>query len=209
VKGFLSMGEVADTLYQCLPEPTAHFIDSGEHRLFAGHFYGAHHHLGFLSAGKMAPMGWAIAAGIGGGLLRPDYPVCVLTGDGCALMHGLEMAPAARYRAPVLFVVTNNGSYGRVAARFKQAGGENSKRLTQLPKVNWLSFGQSLGLESVRAESVETLQNAIAHFLNRNGPMLIEAMVLEHNELPFPEASYSSCSQAFLQKYTQNYHYDS
>ena len=40
--------------------------------------------------------------------------------NGCMRMHGMEVATAARYRVPVLFVVSNNGALGNVYLRARK-----------------------------------------------------------------------------------------
>src|SRR5260363_55619 len=36
----------------------------------------------------------------------------VMTGDGCMLMHGIEIQTAARYKRDILYIVFNNSYYG-------------------------------------------------------------------------------------------------
>ena len=71
----------------------------------------------YLWATNLGPMGWAIPAGLGARLARPDLPVVVVTGDGGMLMHGMEIQTAARYRVPVIFLVINNSALGNVWLR--------------------------------------------------------------------------------------------
>ena len=47
---------------------------------------------------NLGPMGGAIPLGIGAKLARPERPLMVATGDGCMLMHGMEVHTAARER---------------------------------------------------------------------------------------------------------------
>lgn len=85
--------------------------DSGNHRSFATHYWLTEIAQGFYSANTMCSMGWAIPASIGIHLAR-RAPCVVITGDGCMLMHGIEIQTAARYHADVVYVVFNNGYYG-------------------------------------------------------------------------------------------------
>ena len=67
-------------------------VDSGAHRVFAGHYWEkVDKPRRYLSATGLAPMGWAIPASIGAQLARPDVPCVAITGDGCMLMHGIEI----------------------------------------------------------------------------------------------------------------------
>jgi acetolactate synthase-1/2/3 large subunit len=38
----------------------------------------------------------------------------VATGDGCMLMHGMEIHTAARHQVPLVILVFDNGSYGNI-----------------------------------------------------------------------------------------------
>ena len=74
----------------------------------------------YISATNLGPMGWAIAAAIGVQCAKPSRRVAVITGDGCMLMHGLEVQTAARYGLPILYVVLNNNALGNVWLRAHQ-----------------------------------------------------------------------------------------
>jgi acetolactate synthase-1/2/3 large subunit len=46
-------------------------------------------------------------------ITHPERTVVSFSGDGCFLMNGQEMATAVQYGAKVIFIVINNGIYGR------------------------------------------------------------------------------------------------
>ncbi|MGR7464293.1 thiamine pyrophosphate-dependent enzyme [Klebsiella aerogenes] len=91
--------------------PRCYPIDSGAHRSFFGHYWVSRSPDAYISATTLGPMGWSIPAGIGASFAAPDRKCMVITGDGCMLMQGMELATAAKYRQNVLFVVFNNASY--------------------------------------------------------------------------------------------------
>ncbi|MDD5641146.1 MAG: thiamine pyrophosphate-dependent enzyme, partial [Syntrophales bacterium] len=68
------------------PRDTVLVVDSGAHRAFCGHYWEAYEPRTYISATNLGPMGWAIPAGIGAKLARPERPLAVVTGDGCMLM---------------------------------------------------------------------------------------------------------------------------
>ncbi len=78
-------------------------VDSGAHRAWCSPSIGpsavpATH----LSSTNLGPMGGAIPLGIGAKLARPERPLMVATGDGCMLMHGMELLTAVRERLPLV-----------------------------------------------------------------------------------------------------------
>lgn len=160
---------------RALPRDTILFVDSGAHRAFAGHYWESFGPGGVRSATNLGPMGWAIPAAIGGKLARPDTPVAVITGDGCMRMHGMEIATAARYRVPVLFVVSNNSSLGNVYLRAKK---ENlgAAEMTLLPEVDWAAFGRVLGADGARVERPEDLAAALQAAARASGPFVLDVV---------------------------------
>ena len=59
-------------------------------------------------------MGYGVPAGIAAKVAHPGRMVVSINGDGDFLMNGQELATAAQYELPVIFVVVNNGMYGTI-----------------------------------------------------------------------------------------------
>ena len=119
-------------------------------------------------------MGWAIPAAIGAKLARPDLPAIVVTGDGCMLMHGMEIQTAARYLVHVIFLVINNSALGNVYLTARKTSAEGAE-LTTLPTHDWVMFARSLGADGVRVESPAELPDAFKKALVATGPFIIDA----------------------------------
>jgi acetolactate synthase-1/2/3 large subunit len=182
-----------------LPRETILFVDSGAHRAFAGHYWQSCAAHGVCSATNLGPMGWAIAAAIGGKLANPAAPVAVITGDGCMHMHGMEVATAARYRVPVIFVVSNNSALGNVYLRARKAN-PGAAELTTLPTVDWAAFGRVLGAGGRRVESPAALPHALEEALAFGGPFVLD--VLTPRDCPTPVGPY----QAMVAEYERGRH---
>jgi acetolactate synthase-1/2/3 large subunit len=160
---------------RALPRDTILFVDSGAHRAFAGHYWESYGPGGVRSATNLGPMGWAIPAAIGGKLARPDTPVAVITGDGCMRMHGMEIATAARYRVPVLFVVSNNSALGNVYLRARKAN-PGAAEMTLLPEVDWAAFGRVLGAGGARVDAPNDLASALQKAVAAPGPYVLDVV---------------------------------
>lgn len=147
-------------------------VDSGAHRVFMGHFWQCEPGDHYFTSAIMAPMGWAIAAGIGVALGRPDAITLVVTGDGCMLMHGTEIVTARRYGLKVLYVVFNNGCYSNPKSRYK-----NNPEVANgfdLPTCDFAKLGIALGIPSVRACTAEEVYQAVRNAAHVDGPSLID-----------------------------------
>lgn len=179
---------------RALPRDTILFVDSGAHRAFAGHYWESFGPGGVRSATNLGPMGWAIPAAIGGKLARSDTPVAVITGDGCMRMHGMEIATAARYQIPVLFVVSNNSSLGNVWLRARKEN-VGAAEMTLLPTVDWAAFGRVLGAGGARVESPHDLGAAIRTALASPGPYVLD-VVTQHDCLT-PVSPYNTMAAEY------------
>jgi acetolactate synthase I/II/III large subunit len=179
-----------------LPRETILFVDSGAHRAFAGHYWESFGAGGVRSATNLGPMGWAIPAAIGGKLARPDTPVAVITGDGCMRMHAMEIATAARYRVPVIFVVSNNSALGNVYLRARKEN-EGAAEMTLLPDVDWAAFGRVLGAEGVRVEAPQDLAAALEAALAARGPFVIDAVTQRDCRTPVNPYNTMAAEYAF------------
>lgn len=159
---------------KALPRETVVLVDSGAHRAFAGQYWRSFGPRQYISATNIGPMGWAIPAGIGAKVARPQLPTMVITGDGCMLMHGMEIQTAARYKLPVIFLVINNSALGNVYLRAKKTSAEGAE-LTKLPTHDWVLFAKSLGADGERVEKPEQLPSVFKHALASKAPFVIDA----------------------------------
>jgi acetolactate synthase-1/2/3 large subunit len=128
----------------------------------------------YLDPGAFGCIGVGVPFGIAAGLLHPERQVLVATGDGAFGFNAIELDTAARHRAPVVFVVANNGAwqievhdqsetYGRVVG-------------TRLQYADHAALARALGMHGERVERPEDLPAAIERaFANR--PALLDVLV--------------------------------
>ncbi|MFI8416862.1 thiamine pyrophosphate-binding protein [Serratia sp. NPDC078593] len=154
-------------------------VDSGAHRIFMAHHWQSSGCGDYHTSSSLAPMGWAICAGIGIKLAAPHRDCLVVTGDGCMLMHGMEIQTAARYRIKMTFVVMNNCAHGAMHIDTLQNRGISAD-YTVLPNHDWRAFAQSLGVAAASASTLEELDNALTAAAAHDGPYLIEMRVGNH-----------------------------
>lgn len=169
----LHPARVVTELRRAMPRDGVLVVDSGAHRAFCGHYWEAYAPRTYLSATNLGPMGWAIPAGIGAKAARPETPLAVVTGDGCMLMHGMEIQTAARYGLAGVFVVINNGALGNVWLRARQEG-PGPMGLTELPVHDWAGFARSLGLKAATVSRPEELSAVFNQALAAGVPFLVD-----------------------------------
>jgi acetolactate synthase-1/2/3 large subunit len=169
----LHPARVITELRKVMPGDAVLLVDSGAHRAFCGHYWEAYGPRSYISATNLGPMGWAIPAAVGAKVARPDPPLAVVTGDGCMLMHGMEIQTAARYGIAVIFVVLNNSALGNVWLRAHQLG-PGPAALTEIPTHDWAGFGRSLGLQAATVETPDQLTPAFRVALEAEAPYLLD-----------------------------------
>jgi acetolactate synthase-1/2/3 large subunit len=167
---------VVTKLRKLFPRETVIFVDSGTHRAFTGHYWESYGPYDYFSTTTIGPMGWAIPSSIGAKLAQPEKPMLVITGDGCMLMHGIEIQTAAKYNIDITYVVINNSYYGQTY--FNNVN--NLEELSDLPDHNFKLFAESLGLIAFRVEKPRDVEKVIETALNIKGPKLIE-IICDHS----------------------------
>lgn len=177
---------VISELRKALPRDGIVVIDSGAHRAFTGHYWESYEPLTYISATNLGPMGWAIPAAIGIQCALPTKKIAVITGDGCMHMHGLEVATAARYQLPIVYVVINNAALGNVWLRAHQLG-PIPDALTSLPDIDWASFSKSLGGNGITVRNPDDLAQAFYKAFNASGPTVIDVKADKKFSTPVKE----------------------
>lgn len=182
-EGFVSLDWALRYTRNFFPSDSMFFVDSGAHRVYAGVSWKVNESGTFFTSDHMAPMGWAICAAIGARLARPGSRALVLTGDGCMRMHAMEIATAARYSIPVIYLVSNNSAY---QSPFQRASGQAVKdKIGSLPLINWADFARSIGAEGCVVDSPEKLEIALQNAMVSSKPYIIDLRT--HPGEPFPE----------------------
>jgi benzoylformate decarboxylase len=151
-------------------------------RLYAASRPGSYHH----SIG--GALGWALGAGIGVKMARPDDPVVSVVGDGTAMYTIQGLWSAARYEVPLVLVVMNNREYAackRGIDRVVAGGGDSyvGMDLTD-PEIDFIGLARSLGAEARPAGTPDELETAVSEALASGAATLIDAAVAGTGDEP-------------------------
>ncbi|MCG6903431.1 MAG: thiamine pyrophosphate-dependent enzyme, partial [Rhodobacter sp.] len=160
------------TVQDNLPDDTILFVDAGAHRIAAARVWRSRGNGCVQSSPEQAPMGWAIAAAIGGRLARSGGCFVCLTGDGSMRMMGQEISTAARYRVPLILLVANNAGYGSVAARAPDI--RHAEQFGELGRVDWVRYARIMGGAGMRVTGPGQIAGAIRSGLAFDGPFVID-----------------------------------
>jgi benzoylformate decarboxylase len=178
----------AEALVAGLPEDTIMIeeaITTGldVRRVFAADRPGSYHH----SVG--GALGWALGAGIGVKMAKPDRPVVSVVGDGTAMYTIQGLWSAAHYDVPLVLVVMNNREYAackRGVDRVVSGGGGDGYVGMDLsePEIDFIGLARSLGAEARSADSPDELTAAVSECLASGAPTLIDAAVAGTRDEP-------------------------
>jgi len=111
--GEVQLGEVMAWLRGHLPEDAIITNGAGNYCVWVNGYYQYRRYRTQLGP-TSGSMGYGTPAAVAAQLVHPDRTVVCFAGDGCFLMSGQELATAAQYDLPVIWIIVNNGMYGTI-----------------------------------------------------------------------------------------------
>jgi acetolactate synthase I/II/III large subunit len=114
--------------------------------------------------------------------------VLSLQADGSAMYTLQALWTQARESCDVTTVICDNGAYRILGVELDRAGitaGPRSKDMVSLiPRLDWVSLAQGLGVPAVAVDEVASLVTALSRSIAEPGPMLIQArMAVDRSKL--------------------------
>ncbi len=173
--GPLQLGEICAELRSLLPPEAIVCNGAGNYAAWLHRF-----HRWQRWRTQLAPtsgsMGYGVPAAVAAKLVAPERPVVALSGDGCFLMTGQELATAAQYGLEVVFLVFDNGLYGTIRMhQEREYPGRVSA--TTLANPDFAALARSYGLEAWTVETTEAFRPAFDAALTCGGPALLHLKV--------------------------------
>ena len=118
-----------------------------------------------LNSGVFGTMGVGLPFGIGAKVARPDKQVLVLHGDGSFGLNAMELDTAARFKIPVVTVVSLNGGWTGDAKRDKPG--------RELGYTRFDKMAEALGCHGEYVEQPEQIRPALERAFKSGLPALI------------------------------------
>jgi len=173
--GELDLGEVMTFLRGRLPENAIITNGAGNYSGWVQRFY---QYTGFRT--QLAPtngaMGYGVPSAVAAKTVHPDRMVVSFSGDGCFLMNGQELATAAQYRLPVVFIVINNGMYGTIRMHQER---EYPARVyaTALDNPDFAALARAYGLHGETVHRTTDFEPAFERAAASGKPALLELQI--------------------------------
>ena len=143
-----------------------------------------------ITAGGFSAMGFELPAAIGAKLAAPNRQVIALVGDGSFLQTAQELAMAAQYDIPAVFLVFNNFGWECIKNLQTLQFGPDREIVTSFRKrdgtpfsANLAQVAQGLGCHAERIEHPAEVGPALRRAISSGRPAVVEALC--SRELPF------------------------
>lgn len=150
-------------------------VDAGAHMFSAMGFWRAREAGSALISNGLATMGFALPAGIGRALHRPDRPTLVFTGDGGLMMCAGELATAAQCGARVCVIVFNDGALSLIALKQENRG--LTKAGVDWQWADFAGIARGFGVAGFTATTASDYASALDEALALDGPSLIDVRI--------------------------------
>jgi acetolactate synthase-1/2/3 large subunit len=175
----VDMAEVIRTLDRLLPDDAVVTNGAGNYASWL-HRYFRYRPFSGGGRGQLAPtsgaMGYGVPAAVGAKIAFPERTVVALAGDGCFLMNGQELATAMQYRAPVVFIVVNNGMYGTIRMHQEREYPAHVSG-TELHNPDFAALARAYGARGATVTTTEAFEPALREALAAPVSTLIEIQV--------------------------------
>jgi acetolactate synthase-1/2/3 large subunit len=128
-----------------------------------------------LMAPLSGAMGYGTPAAVACALRHPDRKVICMVGDGGFMMTGNEMIAAVARKLPILFILSNNRSYGSIRAH--QDRDYRGRHLgTDLVNADFVRVAQAFGMSAEQVAENAQVEAALRRGLAADGPHFIEVL---------------------------------
>lgn len=156
--------------------------DVGQHQMWEAQYYEHEHPRSLITSGGLGTMGFALPAGIGAKVARPEADVWVVVGDGGFQMTMAELATIVQEKLKINIAIINNGYLGMVR-QWQEFFYERNYAATPLLSPDFAKLADAYGIRSAvvkqRAEVVPVVREAKEH----DGPMLIDFQVEQEDSV--------------------------
>jgi acetolactate synthase-1/2/3 large subunit len=167
--------QALDILREVLPADGVISCDVGAHTHLIGQLWPTPAPDQLLMTNGWSSMGFGIPAALAASLCRPQTPVVCVTGDGGFTMMAGELITARRLglNTVVMILADRKLSLIEVKQGWKACSADSSR----LFRRSFLDAERIFGVPIIRANTPQTLRQALRQALDRPGPVVVEAEI--------------------------------
>ena len=178
------MGEVVHKVSEATNNEAILVTDVGQNQMIAARYFKFKKNRSIVTSGGMGTMGFGLTAAIGATFAAPDRTVCMFCGDGGLQMTIEELGTIMEQRSPVKIILLNNNYLGNVR-QWQAMFFERRYSFTPMMNPDYEKIAEAYNIPSRTVTEREDLDDAIREMLETDGPFLLQAAVMEQdNVLP-------------------------
>ena len=156
--------------------------DVGQHQMWAAQHFWFDKPNSYITSGGLGSMGFALPAGMGVKLARPDENVWVVVGDGGIQMTMMELGTIAAERIAVKVAVINNGYLGMVR-QWQEFFYGRRYSASPITTPDFVKLCDAYGIPARRITEKSQVRPALEAAMAHDGPMLLEFVVAEEENV--------------------------
>lgn len=183
-EGPLRMGEVVRRVTELTEDKAILVTDVGQNQMMAARYFRFTEKRSMVTSGGMGTMGYGLPAAIGATFGAPQRTICLFLGDGGLQMTIEELGTIMEQRSPVKIILLNNNYLGNVR-QWQHLFFHNRYSFTPMMNPDYEKIAEAYNIPARTVTRREDLDHAIQQMLHTDGPFLLQAAVLEEdNVLP-------------------------
>ena len=171
--GMLTTAQVVLAMNEHCPHDSVFTSDMGEHLSMALHYLKVRDAGDFITCLGFGSMGSGICSAVGYQMGAPSRRVYAICGDGCFLMHGLELATAVQHQIPVTLIVINDNRLNMCEHGIRDQYGSTTDMTTQV--IDFAAIASGMGATGIIVRTRDELVKALTAKLL--GPTLLDVRV--------------------------------
>lgn len=177
---------VVDALNRLLPREAIVVADPGTPcPYFSAYFNAPQAGRHFITNRAHGALGFAMAAGLGAQVGRPNATVVAAMGDGSFGFTCGELETVARRKIPLKMIVFSNSVYGWIKASQK-AGYDERYFSVDFSRTDHARVAEAFGIKAFRVQDPARLDETIKAALAFDGPVLIDVITQQLQDAAAP-----------------------
>jgi acetolactate synthase-1/2/3 large subunit len=170
-EGLIRPQKVLWDVRQAMGEDDILVSDVGAHKLWIARYYHCDNPNTCLISNGFCSMGFALPGAIAAKLVRPDRSVLAVCGDGGFLMNVQELETARRIGVNPVFMVWEDGDYGMISWKQKNAYGRSADLSFGNP--DFVKLAEAFDCRGLRVSHSRDLAPALREAFEADRPTII------------------------------------